>query len=109
MKTNISIELTDEERLNLGKKYQKLNILNPHDFLIMKRINRFVEVNNLKLGCTALAQNPYLLSEAILKLFNTSRSERELMGIRARRCAEKYYSRFKLNKRCIDIINKYIK
>ncbi len=30
-------------------KYQKLNLINPHDFLIMKRINNFINVNELQL------------------------------------------------------------
>jgi len=31
-------------------KYQKINVINPHDFLIMKRINNFSEANNLQLN-----------------------------------------------------------
>ena len=34
----------------LKNKYQKINLINPHDFLLMKRITNFVEVNNLKLN-----------------------------------------------------------
>ena len=33
----------------LKDKFQKINILKPHDFLIIKRINKFVLENNLKL------------------------------------------------------------
>ena len=48
----------------LDKKYQKLNILNPHDFLIMKRINRFVQVNNLKLK---VFQSPMFITNKELR------------------------------------------
>ena len=61
----------------LDKKYQKLNILNPHDFLIMKRINRFVEVNNLKLQ---VFQSPMFITNELLRESFISNPKKPLMA-----------------------------
>ena len=61
----------------LDKKYQKLNILNPHDFLIMKRINRFVEVNNLKLK---VFQSPMFITNQDLRESFKSNPKKPLMA-----------------------------
>ncbi len=60
------------------------------------------EVENYKLGTTALPDNPEDLASAIKKLFMTPLSEREKMAKRARKLAELNYSR-------AIIINKYNK
>ena len=48
-------------------------------------------------------RNPQELSIALIRLLDTPRDERQLMGIRARKLAEKYYSR----ERIINIYENY--
>ena len=61
----------------LQGKYQKINIINPHDFLIMKRINRFVEANNLKLQ---VFQSPMFITNEDLRKSFKSNPKKPLMG-----------------------------
>ena len=61
----------------LQGKYQKINIINPHDFLIMKRINRFVEANNLKLQ---VFQSPMFVTNEDLRKSFKSNPKKPLMG-----------------------------
>jgi len=49
-------------------KYQKINLIDPHDFLIMKRINNFVESNNLVLN--VLPSPMFMSSEDLKELFH---------------------------------------
>ena len=50
-KNNIST--VDYLSESIKDKYQKINLIDPHDFLIMKRINNFVESNNLALDAVS--------------------------------------------------------
>ena len=53
----------------LKDKYQKINLINPHDYLLMKRVHNFVEFNNLQLN---LISSPmFITSNNIRKLFKT--------------------------------------
>ena len=61
----------------LKDKYEIINILNPHDFLIMKRINSFVEVNNFKLK---VFQSPMFLTTEELREAFKSNPKKPLMG-----------------------------
>ncbi len=61
----------------LQGKYQKINIINPHDFLIMKRINRFVEANNLKLQ---VFKSPMFITNEDLRESFKSNPKKPLMG-----------------------------
>ena len=58
-------------------KYQKINLINPHDFLIMKRINNFVESNNLALN---VLPSPMFMSSEELKELFASNTKKPLMG-----------------------------
>jgi len=58
-------------------KYQKINLIDPHDFLIMKRINNFVESNNLALD--VLPSPMFMSSEELKELFE-SNTKKPLMG-----------------------------
>ncbi len=61
----------------LEEKYQKINIINPHDFLIMKRINRFVEAYNLKLQ---VYESPmFITNEDLRKSFKLN-PKKPIMG-----------------------------
>ena len=61
----------------LEDKYQLINIVNPHDFLIMKRINSFVKTNNLKLK---VFQSPMFLTHEDLKSSFKTNPKKPLMG-----------------------------
>ena len=58
-------------------KYQKINLINPHDFLIMKRIKNFVESNNLALN---VLPSPMFMSSEELKELFVSNTKKPLMG-----------------------------
>ena len=58
-------------------KYQKINLIDPHDFLIMKRINNFVESNNLVLN---ILSSPMFMSSEELKDLFQSNTKKPLMG-----------------------------
>ena len=58
-------------------KYKQINILNPHDFLIMKRINSFVSANNLKLK---VFQSPMFLTSEELRESFKANPKKPLMG-----------------------------
>ncbi len=58
-------------------KYQKINLIDPHDFLIMKRINNFVESNNLALN---VLSSPMFMSSEDLKELFASNTKKPLMG-----------------------------
>ena len=58
-------------------KYQKINLIDPHDFLIMKRINNFVESNNLALN---ILPSPMFMSSEDLKDLFASNTKKPLMG-----------------------------
>jgi len=58
-------------------KYQKINLIDPHDFLIMKRINNFVESNNLALNI--LPSPMFMSSEELKELFELN-TKKPLMG-----------------------------
>ena len=58
-------------------KYQKINLIDPHDFLIMKRINNFVASNNLALN--VLPSPMFMSSEELKELFE-SNTKKPLMG-----------------------------
>ena len=55
------------------------------------------EVESNRIGKTSRACNSSSLALAIKELMNTTRREREMMGLRARSLAEKTYSRNKVN------------
>ncbi|ABM71696.1 Uncharacterized deoxyribodipyrimidine photolyase-like protein [Prochlorococcus marinus str. MIT 9515] len=61
----------------LEKKYQKINIYNPHDFLIMKRINSFVKANKLKLQ---IFQSPMFITKEDLRESFRVNPKKPLMG-----------------------------
>ena len=61
----------------IQEKYQKINILNPHDFLIMKRIKRVVEENNLKLE---VFNSPMFITNEDLRESFRSNSKKPLMS-----------------------------
>jgi len=61
----------------LKDKYQKINLINPHDFLIMKRINSFVEVNNLQLN---VLQSPMFITNEDLRYSFKANIKKPLMG-----------------------------
>jgi len=58
-------------------KYQKINVIDPHDFLIMKRINNFVESNNLALN---ILPSPMFMSSEDLKELFALNTKKPLMG-----------------------------
>ena len=58
-------------------KYQKINLIDPHDFLIMKRINSFVESNNLVLN---VLHSPMFISHQDIKESFASNTKKPLMG-----------------------------
>lgn len=58
-------------------KYQKINLIDPHDFLIMKRINNFVESNNL---ASNILPSPMFMSSEELKELFESNTKKPLMG-----------------------------
>ena len=59
------------------EKYQQINIINPHDFILMKRINRFVEDNNIKLK--VLKSPMFITNDELRENFN-SNPKKPLMG-----------------------------
>ncbi len=61
----------------IKNKYQKINLIDPHDFLIMKRINNFVESNNLALN---ILPSPMFMSSEDLKDLFASNTKKPLMG-----------------------------
>jgi len=61
----------------IKNKYQKINLIDPHDFLIMKRINNFVESNNLALN---ILPSPMFMSSEDLKVLFASNAKKPLMG-----------------------------
>ena len=61
----------------IKNKYQKINLIDPHDFLIMKRINNFVESNNLALN---ILPSPMFMSSEDLKDLFASNAKKPLMG-----------------------------
>ena len=61
----------------LKDKYQKINLVNPHDFLIMKRIKNFVEVNNLELN---VIPSPMFITNDDLRDVFKSNIKKPLMG-----------------------------
>ena len=61
----------------LEDKYQQINIINPHDFLIMKRISSFVKTNNLKLE---VFQSPMFLTDEDLRKSFIGNPKKPLMG-----------------------------
>jgi len=74
-KNNIS---TDDYITEFNKdKYQKINLIDPHDFLIMKRINNFVESNNIALN---VLSSPMFMSSEDLKNSFASNAKTPLMG-----------------------------
>ena len=58
-------------------KYQKINLIDPHDFLIMKRINNFVKNNHLALN---LLPSPMFMSSEELKELFKANTKKPLMG-----------------------------
>jgi len=74
-KNNLSI--VDHLLKHLKDTYQQINIINPHDFLIMKRINKFVEENNLKLK---VFQSPMFITNKQLRDSFNSNPKKPLMG-----------------------------
>ena len=58
-------------------KYQKINLIDPHDFLIMKRINNFVESNNLALN---ILPSPMFMSSEDLKDLFASNTKKTTYG-----------------------------
>ena len=74
-KNNIST--IDYLSKHLQGKYQKINLINPHDFLIMKRLNNFVEANNLQLNI--LKSPMFLTKEDLRELFKLN-IKKPLMG-----------------------------
>ena len=74
-KTNFST--VDYLSKYLGNKYQIINIINPHDFLIMKRINRFVKLNNLNLK---VFKSPMFITNEDLRDSFKSNPKKPLMG-----------------------------
>ncbi len=62
---------------HLEAKYQKINIINPHDFLIMKRINKFVDANNLKLK---VFKSPMFITNEDLRESFKSNTKKPLMS-----------------------------
>ncbi len=61
----------------LEDKYQQINIIDPHDFLIMKRINKFVKANNLKLK---VFKSPMFLTKEDLRESFKANQKKPLMG-----------------------------
>ena len=61
----------------LKDKFQKINILKPHDFLIMKRINKFVLENNLKLK---VLESPMFLTNNELRQSFEKNAKKPMMG-----------------------------
>ena len=61
----------------LKDKYQKINLINPHDFLLMKRIKSFVEVNNL---CLNILKSPMFITKDDLRESFISNIKKPLMG-----------------------------
>ena len=70
-------------------KYQKINLIDPHDFLIMKRINNFVESNDLSLN---ILPSPMFMSSEDLKDLFASNAKNLLWGdfMRIKERAKKY-------------------
>ena len=58
-------------------KYQKINLINPHDFLVMKRINNFVKANNLQLN---ILKSPMFVTKNDLRKSFEINTKKPLMG-----------------------------
>ncbi len=86
-----------------NKLYDAYAIGRPVITTVEGEINNEVEKNFL--GYTANGSKPKELADACLKLLNTPKSERIMMGKRARNLCEKVYSR----KRIVDIYEKLFK
>ncbi len=73
----------------IKNKYQKINPIDPHDFLIMKRINNFVESNNLALN---ILPSPMFMSSEDLKDLFASNAKNLLWGdfMRIKERAKRY-------------------
>ena len=74
-KNNFSI--VDHFSKYLNDKYQQINLINPHDYLLMRRIKKYVEVNNLKLN--VLPSPMFITSDALRKSFELN-TKKPLMG-----------------------------
>ncbi|WP_196218562.1 glycosyltransferase family 4 protein [Prochlorococcus marinus] len=96
----ILLSLIDSDLFRYGispnKLYDAYALGRPVITTVPGMINDEVESN--KLGTTSRACDSSSLSLAIKRLMNTSRRDREMMGIRARSIAEKTYSRNRINK-----------
>ncbi len=61
----------------LKDNYQKINLINPHDFLIMRRIKKFIKVNNLELN---VLPSPMFITKANLREQFELNTKKPLMG-----------------------------
>ncbi len=77
VKNKDNLSTVDYLSKHIDEKYQKINIINPHDFLIMKRIKRFVEENNLKLE---VFHSPMFITHEDLRDSFRSNPKKPLMG-----------------------------
>ncbi len=62
-------------------------------------------VNKIKAGISVAAEDPKELSEAILKIYNLSETEKRLMGNNAREYVAKYHSWDLLAQKISDAIS----
>ena len=62
---------------HIKDKYQKINLINPHDYLVMKRIKKYVEENNLQLN---VLTSPMFITHDVIRKSFESNIKKPLMG-----------------------------
>ena len=61
----------------IGKNFKKINVINPHDFLIQKRLKKFVECQNIELNCI---QSPMFITKKDIERSLKRSAKKPLMG-----------------------------
>ena len=61
----------------ISNKYKTINIIDPHDYLIMRRLNKFADINQININ---IHQSPMFITESYIKELFENNDKKPLMA-----------------------------